>query len=58
MNAKIAAKKSALAPVIKELRPLRQQAQEKQQIYDDKKTTYDTMVAGFESNNSKLEQVW
>lgn len=56
MNAKIAAKKSALAPVIKELRPLRQQAQEKQQVYDDKKTTYDTMVAGFESNNSKLEQ--
>lgn len=52
----IAAKKTDLAPVIKELRPLRQQCQELQQVYDEKKTAYDSMAAGMESNRSKLEQ--
>ncbi|XP_070538822.1 intraflagellar transport protein 81 homolog [Ptychodera flava] len=52
----IANKKSALAPVIKELRPLRQRCQEIQQVYDEKKAQYDTMAAGLESNRSKLEQ--
>ncbi|XP_002742265.1 intraflagellar transport protein 81 homolog [Saccoglossus kowalevskii] len=52
----IAAKKTDLAPVIKELRPLRQRCQELQQVYDEKKAAYDSMAAGLESNRSKLEQ--
>ncbi|XP_041482844.1 intraflagellar transport protein 81 homolog [Lytechinus variegatus] len=56
LNTSIASKKANLAPIIKELRPLRQQAQEMQVVYDDKKTAYDTKAAGLESNRSKLEQ--
>ncbi|XP_063967113.1 intraflagellar transport protein 81 homolog [Lytechinus pictus] len=56
LNTSIASKKANLAPIIKELRPLRQQAQEMQGVYDDKKTAYDTKAAGLESNRSKLEQ--
>ncbi|XP_029475988.1 intraflagellar transport protein 81 homolog isoform X2 [Rhinatrema bivittatum] len=52
----IADKKSALAPVIKELRILRQKCQELTQEYDEKKTQYDSCAAGLESNRSKLEQ--
>ncbi|XP_077987747.1 intraflagellar transport protein 81 homolog [Glandiceps talaboti] len=52
----IANKKIDLAPVIKELRPLRQRCQEIQQVYDEKKSQYDTMAAGLESNRSKIEQ--
>lgn len=57
LNASIANKKTSLAPIIKELRPLREKAKEMQTDYDDKKMTYDTMSAGLESNRSKLEQV-
>ncbi|XP_013415931.1 intraflagellar transport protein 81 homolog [Lingula anatina] len=53
---KISEKKSALAPVIKELRPLRQQCQEITQEHEEKKHIYDTTAAGLESNRSKLEQ--
>jgi len=56
LNRRIQEKKSALAPLIKELRPLRQKAQEMQSEHDDKKSQYDTMAAGLESNRSKLEQ--
>ena len=56
LTKKIADKKSALAPIIKELRPLRQQAQELGTEYEAKKSSYDTMAAGLESNRSKLEQ--
>ncbi|XP_069475660.1 intraflagellar transport protein 81 homolog [Ambystoma mexicanum] len=56
LNAMIAGKKSALAPVIKELRPLRQRCQELTQEYDEKKAQYDSCAAGLESNRSKLEQ--
>ncbi|PIK37901.1 putative intraflagellar transport protein [Apostichopus japonicus] len=56
LNASIANKKTSLAPIIKELRPLREKAKEMQTDYDDKKMTYDTMSAGLESNRSKLEQ--
>jgi len=49
-------KKSSLAPIIKELRPLRQQCQELTVEYGEKKGIYDTTAAGLESNMSKLEQ--
>ncbi|XP_078083589.1 intraflagellar transport protein 81 homolog [Mustelus asterias] len=56
LNALIAEKKTALAPVIKELRPLRQKCQELTQEYEEKKSLYDSCAAGLESNRSKLEQ--
>ncbi|XP_004910569.1 intraflagellar transport protein 81 homolog [Xenopus tropicalis] len=56
LNSRIAEKKSGLAPVIKELRPLRQRCQELTQEHDDKKAQYDSCAAGLESNRSKSEQ--
>ncbi|XP_038857643.1 intraflagellar transport protein 81 homolog [Salvelinus namaycush] len=56
LNSTIVEKKSALAPIIKELRPLRQQCQELTQEYEEKKAQYDSCAAGLESNRSKLEQ--
>ncbi|KAI5095291.1 intraflagellar transport protein 81-like, partial [Silurus meridionalis] len=56
INLAISEKKSALSPLIKELRPLRQDCQELSQQYEEKKTLYDTCAAGLESNRSKLEQ--
>ncbi|KAM8961139.1 intraflagellar transport protein 81 homolog [Pelodytes ibericus] len=56
LNSMIEDKKTALAPVIKELRPLRQRCQELTQEYDEKKALYDSCAAGLDSNRSKLEQ--
>ncbi|XP_043924583.1 intraflagellar transport protein 81 homolog [Protopterus annectens] len=56
LNSIIAEKKSALAPVIKELRPLRQKCQELTEEHDEKKRQYDSCAAGLESSRSKLEQ--
>ncbi|XP_045152650.1 intraflagellar transport protein 81 homolog [Echinops telfairi] len=56
LNSLVAEKKSALAPVIKELRQLRQKCQELTQECDEKKSQYDSCAAGLESNRSKLEQ--
>lgn len=56
LNATIADKKSALAPVIKELRPMRQRCQEMSGEYEEKKAAYENLAAGLESNMSKLEQ--
>ncbi|KXJ17310.1 intraflagellar transport protein 81 homolog [Exaiptasia diaphana] len=56
MNATISEKKSALAPVIKELRPMRQKCQEITEDYEEKKAQYENLAAGLESNLSKLEQ--
>lgn len=56
LTRKIAEKKGALAPIIKELRPLRQRNQELSSIYEEKKHAYDTASAGMESNMAKLEQ--
>ncbi|KAL6459164.1 hypothetical protein MHYP_G00326360 [Metynnis hypsauchen] len=56
LNSAIAERKSALSPIIKELRPLRQQCQELAEEYEGKKAQYDTCAAGLESNRSKLEQ--
>ncbi|XP_074153760.1 intraflagellar transport protein 81 homolog isoform X1 [Sminthopsis crassicaudata] len=56
LNSLVAEKKSALAPIIKELRQLRQKCQELTQECEEKKTQYDSCAAGLESNRSKLEQ--
>ncbi|XP_027709341.1 intraflagellar transport protein 81 homolog isoform X3 [Vombatus ursinus] len=56
LNSLVAEKKSALAPIIKELRQLRQNCQELTQECEEKKTQYDSCAAGLESNRSKLEQ--
>ncbi|XP_077456894.1 intraflagellar transport protein 81 homolog [Stigmatopora argus] len=56
LNSMIAEKKSAVAPIIKELRSLRQQCQVLNQEYEEKKTQYESCAAGLESNRSKLEQ--
>ncbi|XP_054713185.1 intraflagellar transport protein 81 homolog [Uloborus diversus] len=56
LNMKIAEKKARLAPVIKELRPLRQQCQDMSFEYEQKKQAYDSCALGLESNISKIEQ--
>lgn len=56
LNKVINEKKSLLAPIIKELRPLRQQHQEITVEYEEKKTHYDSSAAGLESNRAQLEQ--
>ncbi|XP_070760629.1 intraflagellar transport protein 81 homolog [Enoplosus armatus] len=56
LNSMIVKKKSALAPIIKELRSLRQRCQELNQEYEEKKAQYESCTAGLESNRSKLEQ--
>ncbi|XP_069352995.1 intraflagellar transport protein 81 homolog isoform X3 [Eulemur rufifrons] len=56
LNSLVSEKKSALAPVLKELRQLRQKCQELTQECDEKKSQYDSCAAGLESNRSKLEQ--
>uniref|UniRef100_UPI0037E727C5 intraflagellar transport protein 81 homolog n=1 Tax=Semicossyphus pulcher TaxID=241346 RepID=UPI0037E727C5 len=56
LNLMIVEKKSALAPIIKELRSLRQGCQELSQEHEQKKEQYESCTAGLESNRSKLEQ--
>ncbi|XP_051524579.1 intraflagellar transport protein 81 homolog isoform X2 [Myxocyprinus asiaticus] len=56
LNSMIAEKKSALSPLIKDLRALRQEYAELAPMYEQKKAQYDTCAAGLESNRSKLEQ--
>ncbi|XP_071338098.1 intraflagellar transport protein 81 homolog isoform X1 [Trachinotus anak] len=56
LNSMIVEKKSALAPIIKELRSLRQRCQELSQEYEEKKVQYESCAVGLESNRSKLEQ--
>ncbi|XP_044296534.1 intraflagellar transport protein 81 homolog isoform X2 [Varanus komodoensis] len=56
LNAMVADKKSSLAPIIKDLRQLRQKCQELTQECSEKKSQYDSCAAGLESNRSALEQ--
>ncbi|XP_059379171.1 intraflagellar transport protein 81 homolog isoform X1 [Carassius carassius] len=56
LNSVIAQKKSALSPLIKDLRALRQEHAELAPEYERKKAQYDTCAVGLESNRSKLEQ--
>ena len=51
----ITAKKMSLAPLLKEVRPLRQQHQELQAQHVEKKHNYDTVYAGLEAKRSQLE---
>ncbi|KAJ6656716.1 hypothetical protein lerEdw1_003603 [Lerista edwardsae] len=56
LNTMVADKKSSLAPIIKDLRQLRQKGQELTQECQEKKTQYDSCAAGLESNRAALEQ--
>ncbi|KAJ7309778.1 hypothetical protein JRQ81_007845 [Phrynocephalus forsythii] len=56
LNALVADKKSSLAPIIKDLRQLRQMCQELTQEREERKAQYDSCAAGLESNRSTLEQ--
>eukprot|EP00744_Colponema_vietnamica_P009485 GILI01013478.1.p1 GENE.GILI01013478.1~~GILI01013478.1.p1 ORF type:complete len:484 (-),score=209.06 GILI01013478.1:89-1456(-) len=48
-------KKNHLAPQIKELRLVRTRFQEMEQVYNEKKQTYESIAVGIESEKSKLE---
>lgn len=56
LTMKIGERKSRLAPIIKELRPLRQQVQEKEADFEDKKHQYDALTLQLESSMSRVEQ--
>lgn len=55
LNDKISSKKAQLAPLVKELRPLRQQVNELQVNHDQKKSKYDSLAADIESDINKTE---
>ncbi|XP_022702522.1 intraflagellar transport protein 81 homolog isoform X1 [Varroa jacobsoni] len=55
LNAHIAAKKTELAPLIKELKPLRQKILELHEEYEDKKNTYNSCAVGLDTSMAKLE---
>lgn len=56
LHTAIADKKATLAPIIKELRPLRSKCQELEARHADKKSEYDSVSASIGSNLSSLEQ--
>lgn len=56
LNETIAEKKASLAPLIKEIRPLRQRHQELEASHGEKKVAYDTVAAGLSSQRSHLEK--
>lgn len=56
LTRKIESKKAFLAPLIKEVRPLRQQHQELQAEHAEKKLTYDGVAAGLQAQRSGLER--
>ena len=51
----ITAKKTTLAPLLKEVRPVRQRHQELQAQHAEKKIAYSTVYAGFEARRSHLD---
>jgi len=55
INVMLKERKNRLAPQIKELRNVRQQYQELEQIYNEKKAQYENTAAGLESDRLKLE---
>lgn len=57
LNEKISKKKVELAPLVKDLRPLRQQVHELQIEHDQKKSKYDSSAADLESDLSKVEKI-
>ena len=56
LTMKIGERKTRLAPIIKELRPLRQQVQEKEAEFDEKKHQFDALTLQLESSMSRVEQ--
>ncbi|VDO57439.1 unnamed protein product [Schistosoma margrebowiei] len=56
LNNRINTKRTQLAPIIRELRQLRQRAQELSQIHAEKKSAYDALTASQESQSIRLEQ--
>ena len=56
LTAAIESKKAFLAPLIKEIRPLRLKHQEIQAQHAEKKIAYDGMAAGLEAQRSNLEK--
>ena len=56
LTLKIGERKTRLAPIIKELRPLRQQVHEKEAEYEEKKHSYDALTLQLESSMSRVEQ--
>ena len=56
LTSKIESKKASLAPLIKEVRPLRQQCQELQAEHAEKKLTYDGVAAGLQAQRSGIER--
>ena len=62
LTAAIRSKKESLAPLLKEVRPVRQQHKELQAAHAEKKTTYDAVYVGLEAKRSQLEseaqQLW
>ena len=62
LNEVIRSKKASLAPLLKEIRPLRQQHKELQGHHAEKKVTYDAVYVGLEAKRSQLEsevhQLW
>ena len=49
-------KKTTLAPIIKDLRPLRQECQDLQLDYQQREQTYQSSAAGLETNITKVEK--
>ena len=56
LNKKIESKKAFLAPLIKDVRPLRQQHQELQGEHAEKKLTYDGVAIGLQTQRAALER--
>lgn len=56
LHSDIAERRNVLAPILREIRPLREKLQELTPDYDSKKQLYERTSAGLESNMSKLEQ--
>uniref|UniRef100_A0A5K3EWW8 Intraflagellar transport protein 81 homolog n=1 Tax=Mesocestoides corti TaxID=53468 RepID=A0A5K3EWW8_MESCO len=56
LNQQINARRDKLAPLIRELRPLRVKAQELTQLHADKKSEYDAFVASRDAQTLRLDQ--
>lgn len=56
LHAEIADRRNTLAPVLREIRPLREKVQDLTPEYENKKQVYERQQAGFDSNMSKLQQ--
>ncbi|XP_059177446.1 intraflagellar transport protein 81 homolog [Physella acuta] len=56
LHAEIADRRNTLAPILREIRPLREKVRELNPEYESKKQVYERQQAGFDSNMSKLQQ--